>query len=81
MKSTYFDYLTCVNCKLDPIDRYALPNDLTIEWAFYIQPSIGDTFKEGTVMPNFGRRGGGKEVYFEYGTSDESLIDTRSYGS
>jgi hypothetical protein len=79
--TTYFDYLICVNCNLDPIDRYALPNDLKIEWAFYIQPSTNDKYKEGVVIPNFGRKGGGKEVYFEKGTSDNSLIDIRQYGS
>lgn len=79
--TTYFDYFTCVNCNLDPVDRYALPNNLKTEWAFYIQPSRKDFYKEGVVMPNFGRKGGGKEVYFEKGTSINSLIDTRPYGS
>jgi hypothetical protein len=79
--TSYFDYLTCVNCNLDPIDRYAIPNDLEIMWAFYIQPDFEDTYKEGIVMPNFGRRGGGKEVYFEKGTSANSLIDIHAYGT
>jgi len=51
--------------KVDPIDRYALPNEIPIEWAFYIQPSINDLLLRGNVKANFGKKGGGREVYFE----------------
>ena len=30
----------CVNDKDDPVERYALPNEEKIEWAFHILPDL-----------------------------------------
>lgn len=32
--------------------------------AFYIQPNISDTLQRGNVEANFGKKGGGREVFF-----------------
>lgn len=69
--TTIDDYLTCIlpTNQYDPVDRYALPSDENIKWAFNIVPKGGDTFQQGTVQPDFGKKGGGVECYFEKGTS------------
>ena len=67
--TTIDDYLTCTINKYNPIDRYAIPNDDPIKWAFNIVPEIKDTFQQGIVQPDFGKKGGGVECYFEKGTS------------
>lgn len=67
--TTIDDYLTCTINKYDPIDRYAIPNDDSIKWVFNIVPKIGDTFQQGIVQPDFGKKGCGIECYFEKGTS------------
>lgn len=72
--TTASDALRCKLDKDDPIVRYALPNDLNIEWAFYIQPLPTDSLKRGWVQENFGKKGGGREVYFEKGTSNRTFI-------
>lgn len=66
-----------IKCKVekdDPIQRYALPNELPIEWGFYIQPKTSDILQRGNVEANFGKKGGGREVYFEKGTSKRTFI-------
>lgn len=66
-----------LRCKLendDPIERYALPNELLIQWAFYIQPHKKDSLQKGNVAKAFGKRGNGREVYFEKGTSHRTFI-------
>lgn len=72
--TTSSDALRCKIDKDDPIDRYALPSDLKIEWAFYIQPLQKDILQRGWVQKNFGKKGGGREVYFENGTSNSTFI-------
>jgi hypothetical protein len=67
--TTIEDYLTCTINKYDPIDRYAIPNDHPIKWVFNIVPATNDTFQQGMVLPDFGKKGGGVECYFEKGTS------------
>ncbi|MBW7854479.1 MAG: hypothetical protein H3C37_09540 [Candidatus Kapabacteria bacterium] len=78
--TTQKDYLDCVLYDGDPIDRYALPNDETIKWAFYVQPKSWDTLQRGIVQPAFGHDGGGIEAYFENGTSNNTYFDKRPYG-
>lgn len=78
--TTYRDYLHCIGSQDDPVDRYALPNDETIKWAFYVQPKIIDKLQRGIVQPAFGHQGGGIEAYFEKGTSDNTYYDKRPYG-
>lgn len=78
--TTNTDYTTCVRYSDDPIDRYALPNDDEIKWAFYVQPKSYDSLKRGIVQPAFGHDGGGVEVYFKKGTSRGTYLDKRPYG-
>jgi len=78
--TTNKDYMDCVSYVDDPVDRYALPNDETIKWAFYIQPKVNDTLQRGIVQPAFGHDGGGIEVYFANGTSVSTYLDKSPYG-
>jgi len=79
--TTRFDYLNCVATSDDPIDRYALPNDEKITWAFYIQPKSIDRLQRGIVQPAFGHDGGGIEAYFENGTSKNTFYKKKQYGT
>lgn len=63
----------------DPLDYYSLPNSLPIKWLFYFRSIHGDTFQRGIVQPAFGKNGGGKEYFFEHGTSKNSLISAASF--
>jgi hypothetical protein len=78
--TTHTDYLECVYSNDDPIDRYALPSDDTIKWSFYIQPKSIDVLQRGIVQPAFSHDGGGVEVFFEKGTSENTLFDKKPYG-
>jgi len=78
--TTNLDYLDCVKLRDDPIDRYALPNDEPVEWAFYILPETKDQLQRGVAQPAFGHAGGGIEAYFENGTSDNTYFEKRQYG-
>lgn len=77
--TTIEDYLTCTINRYDPIDRYAIPNDDPIKWVFNIVPKIGDTFHQGIVQPDFGKKGGGVECYFEKGTSFGSFTSEAEF--
>lgn len=72
--TTASDALKCKIEKDDPVQRYALPNELLIEWAFYIQPNTTNILQRGNVKADFGKKGGGREVYFEKGTSKRTFI-------
>ena len=74
--TTTSDYITCLETNDDPIDRYALPNNDPIQWAFFIKPAKNDSLQRGVVAPNFGKAGGGIEVYFENGTSNGTYIES-----
>jgi hypothetical protein len=63
--TTYVDYQICKSHIDDPVDRYALPNNEEIKWAFYIQPKSYDKLQRGIVQPAFGHDGGGIEAYFK----------------
>lgn len=78
--TTKFDYNECVQTDDNPIDRYALPNDEEIKWAFYIKPKSNDQLQRGKVQPAFGRNGGGVEAYFEEGTSNDTYLNKKEYG-
>ena len=73
------DYLACKAKAEDPAERYALPNNDEIKFAFHIRPVKKDTLQRGTVQPANGKRGGGKEVYFENGTSKDTFLKQTSY--
>jgi len=51
-----------------------LQNELKIQWEFYIQPNISDILQRGNVKADFNKKGGGREVYFEKGTSKRTFI-------
>jgi|SRR5690348_4021198 len=72
--TTASDALRCKIENANPKERYALPNNLEIQWAFNIQPKSKDTLQRGVVQSDFGKEGGGREVYFENGTSNRTFI-------
>lgn len=74
------DYLECVYCPDYPNDRYALPNDDVIRWAFFITPIKFDRLQEGVVQPANNKNGGGYEAYFKDGTSRNTLKRIAKYG-
>jgi hypothetical protein len=78
--TTQVDYNDCVYTDDDPIDRYALPNDDQIKWAFYIQPKSYDSLQRGIAQPAFEHDGGGIELYFEEGTSENTYFNKKPYG-
>lgn len=77
--TTFIDYELCKNNKLDPIARYALPNEENIKWVFYIKPKILNILQRGVVQPANNQLGGGKEIYFKNGTSPSSFIAETKY--
>ncbi len=79
--TTEADYILCVSTSDDPVERYALPNDELIQYAFYNQPKSNDKLQRGTVEPANGKRGGGKEVIFPDGTSNETYLGMVLYGN
>jgi len=78
--TTKRDYEKCVNNNDDPVERYALPNDEVIEWAFHILPESKYQYRFGIVESAFGKRGGGEECYFENGTSFGTFKKKTNYG-
>jgi hypothetical protein len=74
------DYVICVQLNDDPIDRYALPSNDKIDWAFFIKPLDSDTVQEGIVQPAFGHDGGGEEAFFNEGTSPGTYKLKQRYG-
>ncbi len=78
--TTFEDYVNCVVTHDDPIDRYALPNDEAIKWAFFVRPKKNDVFQSGIVQPAFGYIGGGMEAYFKDGTSNNTYFMKKQYG-
>lgn len=77
--TTKEDYLKCKTTKDDPIERYALPSNDEIKFAFHIQPLISDTLQRGTVQPANGKRGKGKEAYFVKGTASGTFLKQTPY--
>lgn len=77
---SFNDYLTCFNTQDDPTDRYSMPNHRKIKWAFVIQPKTTDLVCQGGVQPIFDEMGGGVEIYFENGTSENTFIERVAYG-
>jgi len=77
--TTKNDYMMCKSLNQNPINRYALPNEDKIEWAFFIIPKKSDNLQRGKVQPANGKSGGGEEVYFELGTSDGTFIAEGKY--
>jgi hypothetical protein len=77
--ATEDDYIVCKYMDDDPVERYALPNNDEIKFAFYIMPVKSDTLQKGKVQPANGKRGGGKEVYFDKGTAQGTFFKQTPY--
>jgi hypothetical protein len=77
--TTFEDYFLCIYNDDDPVERYSLPNNDEIKFAFFIQPLTSDTLQRGRVQPANGKRGGGKEVYFANGTAKGTFKNQKPY--
>jgi len=77
--TTMDDYLKCKATNSDPTDRYALPSNDKIQYAFHIQPKKSDTLQRGIVQPANGKQGGGKEAYFDKGTAEGTYLKQTPY--
>lgn len=77
--TTEADYLSCKINIDDPVDRYALPNDEKINWAFFVIPKSYDKYRPGIVQPANNHNGGGIETLFDKGTSDNTYIERKPY--
>lgn len=75
------DYGHCVYTDDNPVDRYALPYSGMLESVSYLQVSKNEQFQKGIVQPLFNQNGGGEEIFLELGTSKNSYISTKKYGS
>lgn len=70
--TTQSNALYCMSNNIDPVSYYALPCH-KVAYAFNIRLSIPTKYKKGTVLPNHGQKGGGVEVLFVYGTSNNTV--------
>lgn len=77
--TTFEDFQTCKSTGDNPVDRYALPNDETIKWAFYCKPLVIDKVRMGIVQPANGHDGGGVEGLFDNGTSSGTYFLKSNY--
>jgi len=77
--TTQFDYILCKYTDDDPVERYALPTNDEIKFAFFIKPANSDTLQRGRVQSANGKRGGGQEVYFEKGTASGTFFNQTPY--
>ena len=77
--TTKEDYLKCKSTHDDPVERYALPSNDKIKFAFHIMPVKSDTLQRGTVQPANQKRGGGKEAYVAKGTANETFLEQTLY--
>ena len=77
--TTQIDYALCKYTDDNPVERYALPNNDEIKFAFYIKPDKTDTLQKGRVQPAYGKRGGGQETYFAKGTASGTLYNQTPY--
>lgn len=77
--TTMDDYVKCKTTNDDPVERYALPNNDEIKFAFHIQPKKADSLQRGIVQPANGKQGEGKEAYFAQGTSSGTFLKQTPY--
>lgn len=77
--TTMDDYVKCKTTNDDPVERYALPNNDEIKFAFHIQPKKADSLQRGIVQPANGKQGGGKEAYFAQGTASGTFLKQTPY--
>lgn len=79
IRSIFSQGIICKFMDDDPIERYALPNNDELKFAFYIMPVKSDTLQKGRVLPANGKQGGGKEVYFSKGTTQGTFFKQTPY--
>jgi hypothetical protein len=77
--TTLVDYNECKATNDNPCERYALPNEDKIKFAFYLMPLKTDPLQRGIVQPANGKRGGGDEAYFKNGTSNGTYLKQAPY--
>jgi len=77
--TTMEDYVKCKTSNDDPVERYALPNNDVIKFAFHIKPMKTDTLQRGIVQPANEKSGGGIETYFENGTAKGTFLGQTLY--
>ena len=77
--TTKDDYLKCKDINDDPVERYALPSNDEIKFAFHIKPVKTDSLQRGTVQPANEKHGGGKEAYFANGTAEGTFKEQTPY--
>lgn len=77
--TTFEDYQYCKKNNINPVERYALPNEEDIKWAFHVRPLKTDTLQRGIVEPANNQNGGGVEAYFEKGTSNNTFLERTAY--
>lgn len=77
--TTEADYIICKSINDDPVDRYALPSDETINWAYFIKPKSYDKYRPGIVQPANNHNGGGMEALFDNGTSNYTYLERKKY--
>ncbi len=57
----------------EAVERYALPNPKPAIYRFTIEPEEDTKIKKGIVQPAYGHKGGGVEVIFVDGTTDNTV--------
>lgn len=77
--TTFADYITCKTHNDNPVDRYSLPNDEDVKWAFHFKPKRHDKYRPGIVQPANGHSGGGIEALFDKGTSFNTFLKKTHY--
>jgi len=64
----------CIDHRIDPIARYALPSILPVKYAFNICPCERTVVQRGTVESANDQSGGGEEALFPKGTDNNTVI-------
>lgn len=63
----------CLQNSINPVSRYALPTQQQIKYAFHILPLEKTPIKRGKVEPANDQPGGGVEVLFTKGTTNNTV--------
>jgi hypothetical protein len=71
--TTLEDARFCVQNRINPVARYALPSPREVKYAFHISPLERTPIKRGTVEPANNQPGGGAEVIFTKGTDNNTV--------
>lgn len=66
--TTFEDAEYCLDNRINPVARYALPSTKAVKYAFRVEPPAKTELKRGTVQPANDQPGGGDEVVFVKGS-------------